>query len=422
MQPWQRNRDPWNRLMPPGPQIAQADSSNRYGHLTDKQNRHPRASRQIQKESLDMRPLTCLTAAIAILLTIPTLSRAQDEPQSEFAGQIDVTEVLLDVLVTDPSGNVIVGLQPEDFIVKDGGEEVEVTSATFYSNRRFVESAKVAERLGVQPDEVPSDRFFILFFHDQRFEDPSITSNVLDALRWAKLWVEEETLAYDYVAVLSYDVKLKVHQDFTLDRQALVDALDSVAKMRNPENTWPSRTAEHEGPSLRQNLPQGKELSRQTRRIYSGLELTAEAAGYIMGRKNMLLFSFGFGDQNDFGTYYPDPRYYPPMMQALNDNNVAVYSISWFKNLGDQSSSGQDQIENVLSQLSADTDGTFYFNFVNFQTPLIKVVDDNNGYYLLSYSAEHERGRQGYQQVEVTTRNPEFRVRGRNGYLYGESE
>ena len=369
-----------------------------------------------------MRPLTCLTAAIAILLTIPTLSWAQDEPQSEFAGQIDVTEVLLDVLVTDPSGNVIVGLQPEDFIVKDGGEEVEVTSATFYSNRRFVESAKVAERLGVQPDEVPSDRFFILFFHDQRFEDPSITSNVLDALRWAKLWVEEETLAYDYVAVLSYDVKLKVHQDFTLDRQALVDALDSVAKMRNPENTWPSRTAEHEGPSLRQNLPQGKELSRQTRRIYSGLELTAEAAGYIMGRKNMLLFSFGFGDQNDFGTYYPDPRYYPPMMQALNDNNVAVYSISWFKNLGDQSSSGQDQIENVLSQLSADTDGTFYFNFVNFQTPLIKVVDDNNGYYLLSYSAEHERGRQGYQQVEVTTRNPEFRVRGRNGYLYGESE
>ena len=72
--------------------------------------------------------------------------------------------------------------------------------------------------------------------------------------------------------------------------------------------------------------------------------------------------------------------------------------------------------------LSSDTDGTFYFNFVNFQTPLIKVVEDNNGYYLLSYSAEHERGRKGYQQVEVGTRNPEFKVRGRKGYLYGESE
>lgn len=368
-----------------------------------------------------MRSPASLTTALTLLLMIPIGALAQEEPQSEFRGQIDVTEVLLDVLVTDSAGNVIVGLKPEDFIVTDGGEEVELTSATFYSNRRFVESAQVAERLGVSPDEVPADRYFILFFHDQRFEDPSITSNVLDALRWARIWVEEETLAYDYVAVLSYDVKLKIHQDFTLDRRALVDALESVAKMRNPDNTWPSRTDEHEGPSLRKNLPQGKELSRQTRRrIYSGLQLTADAAGYITGRKNLMLFSFGFGDQNDFGTFYPDPRYYPPMMQALNDNNVAVYSISWFKNLGDQTSAGQDQIENVLSQLSADTDGTFYFNFVNFQTPLVSVVDDNNGYYLLSYSAEHESGQSGYQQVEVTTRNPEFRVRGRKGYLYGE--
>jgi VWFA-related protein len=325
-----------------------------------------------------MRLQAYLTAVLAIALMLPQSSLAQDEPQSEFRGQIDVTEVLLDVLVTDSAGNVIVGLQPDDFVVKDGGQEVEVTSATFYSNRRFVESAQVAERLGVRPDEVPSDRFFILFFHDQRFEDPSITSNVLDALRWAKVWVEKETLAYDYVAVLSYDVKLKIHQDFTLDRQALVDALESVAKMRDPESTWPSRTAMHEGPSLRKNLPQGKELRRQTRRVYSGLSLTAEAAGHIVGRKNMLLFSFGFGNQNDFGTFYPDPRYYPPMMQALNDNNVAVYSISWFKNLGEQTA-GQDQLENVLSLLSADTDGTFYFNFVNFQTLQCRTRERSEG-------------------------------------------
>jgi VWFA-related protein len=175
----------------------------------------------------------------------------------------------------------------------------------------------------------------------------------------------------------------------------------------------------HEGPSLRTNLPQGKELRRQTRRIYSGLSLTAEAAGHIEGRKNLLLFSFGFGEQNDFGIYVPDQRYYPPMMEELNDNNVAVYAISWFKDLGLQSA-GQDQIENVLSLLAADTDGRFYFNFVNFQTPLVKVVEDNNGYYLLSYSAEYERGTKGYQRVEVATRNPEFEVRSRNGYLYGE--
>ena len=360
-----------------------------------------------------------LTLTLAILLALPLA--AQEEPQAEFRGELEVTEVLLDVLVTDGSGNAILGLQPEDFIVEDEGDPIDVTSAVFYSNRRFLDSASAAERLGVAPEEVPVDRYFILFFHDQRYSDPTLTTDELDAIRWVRQWVDYELLPSDWVAVLSYDVKLKVHQDFSTNKQALQDALTSVAKGKDPGANWPSRQEldNTRGPSLRKNLPQGKDLNKQSRRqIYSGLRLTADAAGYITGRKNLMLFSIGFGELNDVGTYNPDQRYFPPMVQALNDSNVAVYSISWVKNLNEESPE-MALMGNALSLLSADTGGTYYFNFANFNEPLRQVVDDNSGYYLLSYSSERPAGETGYSRVTVKTRNPSFVVRARQGYRYG---
>ena len=55
----------------------------------------------------------------------------------------------------------------------------------------------------------------------------------------------------------------------------------------------------------------------------------------------------------------------------------------------------------------------------NFITPLRRIADESNGYYLLSYLAQHPAGEVGYRKVKVTTRNPEFRVRARKGYRYG---
>src|SRR5262245_62338326 len=44
------------------------------------------------------------------------------DTQGRFEGQVDVREVLLDVLVTDRQGNVIVGLDRGDFVVKEDGK------------------------------------------------------------------------------------------------------------------------------------------------------------------------------------------------------------------------------------------------------------------------------------------------------------
>lgn len=374
-----------------------------------------------------------LAALILGLLIVPTAIAQEPVSQdSEFSEQIDVTEVLLDVVVTDKQGNVILGLNEDDFVVEDGGEAVDIRDVTFYSNRRFLESAALADRLGVSPDQIPVDRYFLLFFDDPRQLYPDLMPQLLDSLRWARRWVHQELLPNDYVAVLSYDVKLKVHQDFTLDNEAILRALDDVARGKDDGGNWPSRAELSEsGPSLRQNLPRGKELEKESRKIYGALSTVADAAGYIVGRKNLLLFSVGFGEAGEFGfdvasvsnlesttfgTYQADERYYPPMMQALNDNNVAVYSVSLLQTLADENFA-QGLMNNGLSLVAEDTGGEFYANFANFRFPLREVVEDNNGYYLLSYAARLPRGSDGYREVEVSTRNPAFVVRARRGYL-----
>lgn len=371
--------------------------------------------------------------AAAFLAAVPVVAAAQAE--QEFTGTVDVSEVLLDVVVTDRDGNVILGLQPEDFVVSDGDTTPKVRSATFYSNRAFLDSAGLATRLGVSPDEVPVDRFFILFFDDPRGLFPGLVSEQLDALRWARRWVHQELQPNDFVAVVSFDFKLKLHQDFTTDNEAILRALDSVGKGKDPGTNWPSRVEAGTGPSLAQNLPRGNDLKKSTTRIYSALQTLGEASGYIVGRKNLLMFSVGFGEPSDFsestgiltaqsrgasnwGTYRVDSRYYGNMMQSLNDSNVAVYTISLLKNIRNENEA-QGILGNSLSLLADDTGGEYHANFLNFRDPLREVVRDNNGYYLLSYPVEHSIGEAGYREVTVTTRNPDFVVRARGGYLYG---
>jgi VWFA-related protein len=367
-----------------------------------------------------MRFNPALIVILTVLICTASLTaQEQEEPETTIRERLEVTEVLLDVVVTDGTGNIIIGLQPEDFTIKDGDRELVAKAATFYSNRQFVQSGISAERLGVSADEIVADRYFLFFFHDQRFEDPDLTSNIIDAVRWSKEWVRYESLANDWIAILSYDASLKVHQDFTNNKEALLKGLDSVAKSGNPGNTWPSRIEETEGASLRAHLPQGKDLRKQTRRIYSALSVVADAAGPIVGRKNLLLFSMGFGQSRSGGEYTPDVRYWPPMMESLNDNNMAVYSISWVRNMALETDA-QSELANSLSLISADTGGRYFGNFINFKEPLQIINEDNNGYYLLSYDAQYPAGQEGYREVDVRVQNPGFTVRARKGYKLGE--
>lgn len=365
-----------------------------------------------------------LALALCLAPALPAQGQpAQDQPtqeQTQFQERVDVNEVLLDVLVTDRRGNVIVGLGPDDFVVTEDGKPVDITGVTFYSNRRLLESPNVIKNRATSIDQVPEDRFFILFFEDQKNaagEAPQLLASQMDAVQRARDWVRRELLPNDWVAVVSYDHKLKVQQDFTRDRKALVEAINDAMKGKDREGNWPSRVKDDgKSPSLYAGLPRGKDLRDKTGTVYDALRVLADAAGDVRGRKNLLMFTNGLaGRINSFGQALPDPRYYPEMVNSLNDNNVAVYPIDLTP------AGGEHTLSDSMNLLANDTGGRYFYNFTNFSTPLAQVAQENSGYYLISYRTEKPAGQSGFQEVQVKTNNPEFRVRARKGYEYGRS-
>ena len=355
---------------------------------------------------------------IPLLAAAPRITPAQEEPATEvFRDQVQVTEVLLDVVVTDRDDRIIVGLGAEDFVVRDANGVVDLTSVTFYSSKRLLEHGESGAARDGAVDTQPQDRHFILFVEEQPFQRrglrPSLLDRQLKAGRQLSRWLVEETQPADRVAVLSYRGRLKVHQDFTVDREALIEAVDGAVHGRDPGKVPPSRRHRPESPSALSALPAGKELERTSRDIYQALRLVADAVKGVPGRKNLIFVGRGFGDIGSHGNYRPERFKLEPMLQALNDANVAVYAL-------DVAPPGMAyNLQIALRDLAAETGGRFYYDRMSFTPALEEISDLTSGYYLLSYQSRRAADAAGYQRVTVATRNPEFRIQARDGYFYG---
>ncbi len=362
-----------------------------------------------------MRNLATAIAVSAVLFAGLLVAQETPPPAAQptptFGEEVEVSEVLIDAVVSDRDGNVIVGLGKDDFTVSENGKPVELADVKFYSSRARVDAA------GRSLEPAQAQRLFILFFHDQRqmnVDVPGVLARSLDAARRAKDWVR--TLGpNDYVAVASYEHSLVVNQDFTRDRKAMQRGIDEAVKGGAAAGNWPSRLPPPgDGPSLLRHLPKGNEVRDTTPTIYEALQVLSRAGENVVGRKNLVLLSSGFGEVNSFNQFTPDPRYDKPTVEALNDGNVAVYSV-------DVLEAGTDSpLSSALSMLSTETGGRYFQHVLNFVTPFNQVAEETTGYYLLAYRSPHPRGSNGFQKVSVAVRNPEFRVKAREGYRYGD--
>ena len=353
--------------------------------------------------------LSMLTVA-AFLWTTPCAAQLEEELQLQtFEDLIEVSEVFLDVLALR-DGEVAPGLTMDDFVVEEDGNPVELTSVDYYTTSYGTGT----------PGETPASRYFVLFFHDQtRFGlfNNRLMRQQLRAVRDARRWVEEAMEGSDWVAIVAYDVALRVHQDFTQDQDALLRALKRVSTGKKPDTFRPDRReAIDRGRELGilSRLPTGRALEQSASNVYEGIQTVAEATGFLVGRKIMMLYTIGFGiDKAGGRTSVPDPRYYPQLEPVLNDHNVAVYPI-------DMTPAGTPPVqEDFLQKLADDTGGRYDPNFTGFFQPFEAVAEENYGYYLLSYRSERPAGEIGYQRLTVKTRDPEIEVRTRTGYRYG---
>lgn len=341
-----------------------------------------------------------LLAAITLFLAVPL--QAQEEER--FEETVDVEIVLVDAIVTNRRGEQILGLGAEDFEVSENGVEQEIESVEYYTNRRLLDQPESQAPFSAVRTETP--RNFVLFFDKAEVTGESSRSRLWRAGKQAREFVEKELADGDRVAVAAHRARLEIYSDFSSDHAAVMEAIEEAVQFGNGIDP-----AKATGPILSE-LDAGEVIGR-TGRIYDAIRVLGEAIGATDGRKVMILFTPGFGEASGFGSAAQnDDIWFNPMVQTLNQAHTSVYILSLLEE------PAWSAIEQYLSRLSSETGGEYYRRAVSFTSPLRRIENENNGYYLLTYRTSRPRGEHGYQEIEVKLRNPEFRVKAREGYLF----
>ena len=239
---------------------------------------------------MDMRPFSRLAAGIAGIAVVAALARhgrigpersrarpqaapaAQAAPaDSRFEGKVDVNEVLLDVLVTDRRATSSSASTRTTSWSREDGKPVDLTGVTFYSNRRFLESAEERARKGINVDRVPEDRYFILFFEDQkttRSTPRSCSRSSIEAGRQARDWVKSgDVLPSDWVAVVELRQQAQGPAGLHPRPQGPAGGDRPGHQGQGPGRNWPSRIKENrsDGPSLLAGLPRATSCATRRR-------------------------------------------------------------------------------------------------------------------------------------------------------------
>jgi VWFA-related protein len=226
--------------------------------------------------------------------------------------------------------------------------------------------------------EPGAEHYFILLF-----DFPAGGLHQIDELNTAVHgWIEGKLLPGDAVAVASYyGCELQVQQDFTRDRGALAAAIADAVRGRPHVGRGP----EDADASLLARLPQAAELSRRTANFYGLLQVLAEAAQGAPGRKNLLVFSKGFGRSHLFEgesgngplsspiqeKYLADRGLYGPTLQALRDAHVNLYPVDLATDYRETY-----PLAGVMCQLAAASGGRYFYPVNDVSGLLDRVVAD----------------------------------------------
>ena len=331
------------------------------------------------------------------------------QPEPAIQEKVDVNLVLVDVTVTDRDGNQILGMNRDDFVVLENGRPQEIASIDYFTNRRLLTEPE--NEAAFQVERVKEDRYFVLFFH--KLADsaavPELRQQLLRARDAAERFIDEQMLPEDHVAVVGYDVRLKVFSDFTSDDAALKVALAEAVRFSNGLMEAPEGVS----PSILANID-SRTMMNETGRIESAIELLAKAVNPIEARTVLVLFSPGVvaPESGAPRLLQYDKVRFDRMTQTLNESNVSVYSINLLQDVFYHAS------EDFLSQIAAQTGGEYFRATVTYDYPLQRIENENNGYYLLSYYTDRSPDQHGYQEIEVSLKNPQFRLKSREGYKY----
>ena len=281
-------------------------------------------------------------AALALLAALAGLPAAAQEPSrtGSLRAEARVEKVLVDAYVVGPHGGALLGLGPQDFLLKVGGVEVPVGDVEFVpANRSELAPKAPGEAREPGTPEFPEGRLIVLFCQADfgRYR----TKGLMRMTNELKLFLDR-FLPTDRVAVLSYDSHLKLRLDFTNDKAAIRKALYESLKIGGAPEPAPSSPF----PSLGEHFDLA--AARDASSIEKGLYVTAKALEKVPGGKVMFFLGWGLHVNRQ-------PReglWYARAVNALQQARVNVFSM-------DVTDADWHSLEGTLQSVAELTGGTY---------------------------------------------------------------
>lgn len=271
------------------------------------------------------------TALAAFLLIVPPLAA------QEFSEQITVERLIVDAHVIGDDGTPIEGLKASDFEVKVDGKQAVVEAADAVP---VTEIPLVFDKNAEEPQITYRGRLIVMLFQTDFQRERA--KGQMRMTTHASEFVQN-LLPGDRVAVLSYDSRLKLHQDFTDEPRLLEYAIRNALTIDEP----PSVPLVH-SPALKTYL--SEEGSKNAGSPEKGLYVLARALEQIPGPKTMFLFGWGLGRYTPTGVVMTAD--YARARQALDSARTSVFAL-------DISDADYHSLEVGLSKAAKDTGGMY---------------------------------------------------------------
>jgi VWFA-related protein len=389
--------------------------------------------------------IALLLALLLVPGTLPlSAQQAGGTANSGFVMKMNAELILTNVVARDAkTGEFVHGLKASDFAVYENGKKQEISTFD-YQSVEMATPLKEATVNGLaagmpgskavavaKPEELLNHRLIILFF-DLTSMQPEDLDRCVDA---AKDFLRKKMQPADLVALVSLGDTLKVDQDFTADKDALISEVgiyngtegQGFAQGANANSNQVEDTTAYTADESEYN-------DINTDRELFALRDIAKSLSRIPEKKSLLYFSGGIsrdGIENQASLRAAE--------NAAVRANMSIYSVDTrglqaVLPLGDASTgslrgsgayNGGALINNmnanfasqeVMTTLSADTGGKAFLDSNDFAPAFAQVQRDTSAYYAIGFHSTNLARDGKYRKLTIKVNRPGIKLEYRPGY------
>ncbi|HEY7055294.1 MAG TPA: VWA domain-containing protein, partial [Vicinamibacterales bacterium] len=396
---------------------------------------------------------TLLAFAGASVVTVAQQPPAPPRPDAQppaVTFKVEVNYVEIDAVVTDAQGNFARDLTRDDFQVTEDGHPQ--TLSIFTPVEIPIERADppLFAKASIPPDVASNrtpfeGRVFVIVLDDMnnRFQRTGRTRQA------AHLFVERYIGANDLVAVVNTSGSSKAMQDFTSNRQLVLNAIDRAMGQGTDSATsaalkdyFNNRDVTSGAGTSTVNADMNDlERMYQARNTLSTLKSVSEYLAGMRGRRKAVIW---MSEGINYDTSNPmKNRYATDILEQSKDvvaaatrSNVSIYGVDPrgltsgmedsidIGSFADDNSIGptnlQDELrisQDSLRYLSDETGGFAVVNRNDFRDAYSRILQDSSSYYVLGYYPTNDKRDGRFRSIQVRVNKPGLRVRARKGYV-----